>query len=658
MPCLALMAMTGASQAVTNTWVGSGDNNNWMNPQNWAGGSAPVAGNSLLFTGSLRTDPVNNFAGGTSFAGITFDTSAASFTISGNGIFLTGDVVNNSSLTQNIAALSGAGFTLSGADRTFSAASGDLTIQSKVNTNGNLLTANAATGKTLTLNGVISGSGGFSKTGEGTTVLGGVNTFTGATTLNGGTLGLNSASALQSTSGITFASGATSTLYAMQSAVTVDRNITQSGTAVYQVDSGTTLTLGGTISGAGNFQTLGSGTVSLTGSNSYTGSTLISGSTLAINSASAVQFTSRIIFGTGTAATLYATQSMTLDRIMDQTGRGNYQVDSGNTLTLNNTVTGVGQLQKYGLGTVVLNAANDYSGKTVVNAGTLRLGASGSIASTNIDVLGGTFDMNGKSHTLGGTLTVGSGASSGTLSSSSSASTLTVGTSILVQSGSISVNLAGAAVLTKTTTGTVVLSGTNSYTGLTSVNAGTLVINGYNASSNVVVANGGTLKGSGNVGTVQLQSGATARAGSDLGILGTKDLTMQAGSTLGVNIGGTASGTGYSAFAVLGGVTLDGNLDVAVTFTPTYGDIFFVIANDGTDAISGTFAGLANGSLFLVGSQQFKISYTANSVTNSLSGGNDVAIMAVPEPSSAALLLFAFGGAFWLMRCRAQRRSI
>ncbi|GAT31901.1 PEP-CTERM protein-sorting domain-containing protein [Terrimicrobium sacchariphilum] len=655
-PCLALMVMTGASHAATSTWVGSGDNSNWMNPQNWSGGSAPVAGNSLLFTGNLRTDPVNNFTGGTSFAGITFGASAsASFTISGNGIFLTGDVVNNSSLSQSIAALSGAGFTLNGGDRTFSAAAGDLAIQSKVNTNGNLLTANASTGKTLTLNGIISGAGGLTKSGEGTTVLGGVNTFTGATTLNGGSLGLNSTAALQSTSGITFASGATSTLYAMQSGITIDRNITQSGTAIYQVDSGNTLTLSGAISGAGNFQTLGSGTVALTGSNSYTGSTLISGSTLAINTATAVQSTSRVIFGTGTAATLYATQSMALDRIMDQTGRGNYQVDSGNTLTLNGLVTGVGQFQKFGLGTVVLNAANDYSGKTVVNAGTLRLGTSGSIASTNIDVLGGTFDMNGKNHTMGGTLTLGSGSTSGSLSSSGSASTLSVGTSILVQSGSISVNLAGAAVLTKTTTGTVVLSGTNSYTGQTSVNAGTLVVNGYNAVSNVVVASGGTLKGSGSVGDVQLQSGAVARAGSDMGILSTKNLTMQAGSTLGVNIGGATSGTGYSAFAVLGGVTLDGNLDVAITFTPAYGDIFFVIVNDGSDAVSGTFAGLANGSLFLVGGQQFKISYVADSGMNSLSGGNDVAIMAVPEPAPIALMLFAFGGAFWLMRCRLPR---
>ncbi len=635
-----------------------GDNNNWMNPLNWSGGSAPTAGNSLLFTGSLRPDAVNNFAGGTSFAGITFDSSASSFTLSGNGIFLTGDLVNNSAQTQTVSALSGAGFTLSGGDRTFNAASGDLTVQSKVNTNGNLLTATAATGKTLTLGGIISGSGGLSKTGAGTTVLGAANTFTGATTLNGGTLGLNSASALQTTSGITFASGSTSTLYAMISGITIDRNIAQAGSAVYNVDAGNTLTLSGSISGAGGLQVQGSGTVSLTGSNSYTGSTLISGSTLAISSAAAVQSTSGISFGTGTTATLYATQSMTIDRAMDQTGRGNYQVDSGNTLTLTGIVSGAGQLQKYGLGTVVLNAANTYSGKTVVNAGTLRLGSSGSIVSTNIDVLGGTFDMNGKSHTMSGTLTLGNGSSSGSISSSGSASTLSVGTSVLVQSGTISVNLAGAAVLTKTTTGTVVLSGTNSYTGQTSINAGTLVVNGYNAASNVVVASSGTLKGSGSVGDVQLQSGATARAGSDFGILTTKNLTMQAGSTLGVNLAGTASGTGYSAFAVLGGVTLDGNLDVAVTFTPTYGNIFFVIVNDGNDAVSGTFAGLANGSLFLVGSQQFKISYTADSVTNSLSGGNDVAIMAVPEPSSISLMLFAIGGAFWLMRGRVLRRGI
>ena len=77
------------------------------------------------------------------------------------------------------------------------------------------------------------------------------------------------------------------------------------------------------------------------------------------------------------------------------------------------------------------------------------------------------------------------------------------------------------------------------------------------------------------------------------------------------------------------------------------GDLFFIIINDGTDAVTGTFANVAAaGTPFFVNGIQFQISYDANSATNSLHGGNDVALV-VPEPGSAVLLLgslFVFAG--------------
>ena len=90
--------------------------------------------------------------------------------------------------------------------------------------------------------------------------------------------------------------------------------------------------------------------------------------------------------------------------------------NNGNTLTLagasntdiNGNITGAGGLTKTGAGTVTLNAAQTFTGKTTVSQGTLALGAGASLASTNIN-LGisgeGTLDVTA----LSGGITIGVG---------------------------------------------------------------------------------------------------------------------------------------------------------------------------------------------------------------------------------------------------------
>jgi hypothetical protein len=72
-----------------------------------------------------------------------------------------------------------------------------------------------------------------------------------------------------------------------------------------------------------------------------------------------------------------------------------------------------------------------------------------------------------------------------------------------------------------------------------------------------------------------------------------------------------------------------------------------VLLNDSNDAITGSFTGLGDGSIFSAGGQSFQISYFANwtgdQATSTFTGGNDIALQAVPEPASVMLLLGSLG---------------
>ena len=424
-------------------------------------------------------------------------------------------------------------------------------------------------------------------------------------------------------------------------------------------------------SAAGGFIKAGAGTLTLSGANSYTGTTTISGGTLEI----------------GEAGTL---------------GGGNYAGDISNggallysssaNQTLSGFITGSGSITMSGSGTLTLTQTfNDFpthyfNGAITVNSGTLIApNEYWTLNPTSITVNGGILNMQTRPSELGYlALNGGTVTSNGVENTSfgniilytdttvhaggAAVSTISVnqvklrGTNGFDVSAGSTLNLTsevgeygGAGSLSKTGSGTLSLSGANTYTGTTAVNEGKLIVNG-NISTSILttVASGATLGGSGKVGALTIASGAFVTPGNSPGILTVNGNYTQAG-TYSAEITGTTAGVGgYDQIVVTGTVDITGGSLVALFSSGSYalGDKLFILTNDGSDAITGSYSGFAQGATVATyGGFDWAISYLADATGNTFTGGNDIALMAVPEPS-ASLLIGSFGALALLRRRR------
>ena len=401
-------------------------------------------------------------------------------------------------------------------------------------------------------------------------------------------------------------------------------------------------TFSGTLYGAGDLVKAGAGSFTLSGNSglsSFTGNALINGGTLVLASANALNSGTVV---TMTGGTLTVNQRTIIGALDQGSGvvNGNGVLISALTLTSSGALNGIladgvdyaAGILKRTSGTTTVGAANTFTGAIKVQGGTLQLASGGSFDATSSLAMSadGTMDLNNKSQSFtavngtGGTVALGSGALGVNGSSDSNFAGSITGTGSLAKSGG----------------GKLALTGASSYTGATVVSDGLLVVNGSISTSILTtIQSGATLGGSGTVGALTVLDGGTVAPGNSPGILSTGDYT-QAG-TLSLQLDGTLAGDEYDQVNVGGTVNLSGLLTATVGYTPLNGQLLFILTNDGTDAINGTFSGIADLDTIDLGGYQWRISYAANyagSNTGTFTGGNDIALMAIPEPSALVLL--------------------
>lgn len=550
-----------------------------------SGGFTKQGSGTLILTGN------NNYLGGTTIA---------AGTIKGTTNSIVGNYTNNSQLTfdQNFAGsyintIAGSGHvtitgggsvTFTGPNSYTGGTTIDVgstlvgsasTIPGDVVDNGNLTLNQLSDG---TFNGVISGTGSLTvnEVGSATLTLTGANTYSGGTTVVNGRL-----------------KGTTTSLQGNINLV--------NPSAFVDFDQNTPGTYAGILSGSGGVninQDGGNGIITFTGINTYTGNTTLYGGTLSVSSdANLGAPSSNVVFNGGT---LQFTSSLTSARNMILNTNGTIDTQA-NTDTLTGIISGPGSLTKIGSGTLILTAANSYTGGTNIFGGTLQ-GTSTSIQGNVVDNGSLVFDQNfdgamagiisgtgsvtklgtGKliltgANTYSGGTIVSAGTLQGNTTSLQGAITNNA-TLIFDQTtdGTFNGSLAGTGTTIKQGAGTLTLVNNSAgFTGTTLVNQGILALNTI-LGGNMTVQQSGTLIGSGKLlGNLLINSNGTISPGNNgIGTLSVGGTYIQNSGTtylVDINSSGNSDLIAVSGTAQLNGGDVKVNsLDGSFSLTHNY----------------------------------------------------------------------------------------
>jgi autotransporter-associated beta strand protein len=571
------------------------------------------AGNLVL--GSSNTYSGGTTLGGSGLVAVTVD-SAGTAGSPTSGAFGTGMVTlagaelrSGASTSRTVANA----ITIS-ADTTFATVADEksLTFTGPVTLSGATRTLNVAIGSTvstekLTFSGAIGDGGngyGITKTGNGTLVLSGNNTYSGATTISAGTLQI----------------GAGGTNGSLSSSTSITNN------ANLVFNRSDSLTVSNAISGTGNLTQAGAGTLVLTGNNTYSGNTTISAGTLQLGHANALGATTSGLVVNGTLD--LNGNSITKSTLSGSTG--NITSVSAATLTFNRTNAAIGTYNGTIGGDVALSITN-----------------SNTSGSSTLLTLGGSNTYTGNTTIYNSALAITNGAALGNstvIVQKGGQSTADYGGQIRLSGGitvSNNMTLAGQGYGgytgalrnnsgNNTYTGTITIAASETTTRISSVGGGTLSLNGTISLGAATYGNlfqhaGGDIRLGGNGITGSATSFNVLGGGSNFLI--TDRANAWAGTT-GLTLGSSGS-TSYGRVDLNGFDQTISSISAAGTdtaqniITNRSGTLATLTVN--SSSTNSTFAGTLSGNLALTKAGSSSLILTANNTytgTTTISAGN------------------------------------
>ncbi|MEI6033869.1 MAG: autotransporter-associated beta strand repeat-containing protein [Verrucomicrobiae bacterium] len=632
---LALLISNSPVRAATQTWSGTTSGNLTGNATNWGAGAVPTGADLAYFNlGSYSPVPTAN--GAMSFGGLWFGSASGAVTFGAGASTLTlvGPVGIQVDSGSGAVSTGSAKFAL-GASQTWLNNSGSLlTVGGTITNSGNAtaytLTADGTGDATLSniiSNGGTVGTTALAKNGTGTLTLSGANTYTGGITLNAGKLILGSNTALGGAAS-TLAIGAGTTIDVNAARTTTNNNAqtwngdwTYGGTNTWNTGTGAVtlnvasinltnsggslLTVGGTATGASNltlkanaaggitFTNLNNtGTITNSGSGAGTATlttvgTLVTGLTQNSTTSALTATTLNVASGGTTLTNALGTKALTVTTAQ---GTGNLTLNNNSAMAAGVTVTNaniVGAITNSGdnsAGTTTIGTvAGTVTGITQNSAGNLTITTlsapfSTTLTNTGAGLLAVTTQLTGTGsisaanyaiNSTGGITLTGGGNFTGSINNNNAGTgTLTIGAIGTLVTG----------VTQNSTTSTLLLNGTNLYTGGTTITAGTVKLGSATAlgasASAVSVAGGAVLDLNGSTMT---NTNALSLNGAGLGAGGLINSSNSSATYAGAitlagdsTIGSTGTGNTMTISGAVGGaanLTVNAAGTQAITFS-------------------------------------------------------------------------------------------
>jgi autotransporter-associated beta strand protein len=522
------------------TWVGLGADANWSTVANWSGTVGLGNGTQVMFTGSTQLNNTDDIGSG-SYPAITFQTGAGAFILSGTNTIVLGassgtNLINNSTSLETI----NIPLNILGG-RTIDAAAGPISIGGGLN-NTNNSGMNFGVNPGLTTPGPTANS----------VVI------------------LNSAATYQQSSGVTAG--------------------TQVFSGTLQIGAGGSLPTGNGTNATG-WVALGSAGNATKSLPATTGTLILGDATTAINQTiNRLAVLTNAAPGSAVEGGNTATSTLTI----------NFNASAGGTDSYPGVLGGVGTNQNNlalvftGGNTLSLSGANTYNGSTSIQWGTLVAANNSAIAPGSAVSLGdssnhnGVLDLSAHTSTVGLLSVVGSGTGN-KIGNGSASATMTTGTLVYAGGATPSTfggtivdnfGVAGQLGITRVimASGTLALTNTNTYSGITTLDGGVLIFSPGSIGTGQITLDGGTLEyASGNTSDVSTQTinfgvnggtvntngnnvtfnnpigtggtGGFIKAGAGtltlaVGSTYTKNTTVTGGTLDVTNVGNSATGTG------------------------------------------------------------------------------------------------------------------